>query len=108
MRPLLEKIDSVDFSEKARALKMGEEYAMRLMKTIYPRDHAEGMARQLVEGYPDHGFVIDAQEAKQLVNTGVNSFGLNVELATTEIERIFHRMIPFLDSLNIVGRLEEF
>jgi len=109
MKPLIEKIDSVDFSEKSRALKMAEEYAARLLKAHYPKVRAEQIAHQLVEGYPDHGFVIDAQEAQHLLVDHRNEpLGLNVELASTETERIFHRLIPFLDELNVFGTLEEY
>jgi GTP cyclohydrolase FolE2 len=50
----------------SRALKVGEEYAIRLLMSNpdYPPDQAREVARALVEDYPDHGFVIDAEEAR--------------------------------------------
>ncbi len=40
VRPLLEKIDTVDYTKKARELKVAEEYAFRLMKINYDEEIA--------------------------------------------------------------------
>src|SRR6185436_18404312 len=63
-RPLLEKIDTVDYVKKSRELKVAEEYAMRLMMPNYQLTEAKTIARRLVELYPTHGFVIDREEAE--------------------------------------------
>jgi hypothetical protein len=63
MKPLLEKVDTVDYSRKSRDLKVAEEYAARLMRKSYGFMRGREIARSLVEKYPAHGFVIDADEA---------------------------------------------
>src|SRR3954467_14174828 len=63
LRPLLEKIDTLDYTRKSRELKVAEEYAIRLMRPTYKAVKAKRVARQLVEKYPTHGFVIDSYEA---------------------------------------------
>src|SRR5271170_415654 len=65
VKPLLNKIDTVEFTKKARELKVAEEYASRLLRPNHPGQH-ERIANHLVDQYPTHGFVIDADEAKEL------------------------------------------
>lgn len=69
--PLLEKIDTVHYSQQARVLKEAEDYAVRLLERsgVYadaPRKTTEIPAR-LVNRYPDHSFVIDREEAAQFL-----------------------------------------
>jgi hypothetical protein len=68
VRPLIESIDSVDYSRKSRDLKVAEEYAIRLMtrKSKASVEDARTKARTLVEKYPTHGFVVDSDDAKAL------------------------------------------
>lgn len=108
VRPLLEKIDTVDYTKKSRELKVAEEYAVRLMKSNYRLDVAKSIAAHLVGKYPTHGFVVDRQEAKSPQING-ESFGLGLKIQpyNKEIESIFEKMQPFLDSLTIMGRLVE-
>lgn len=70
MRPLLEKIDAVHYSQYARVLKVAEEYAVRLMSPVYGDKRAEQVARFLVNEYSEHGFVINRDEASQLLVIG--------------------------------------
>jgi hypothetical protein len=108
VRPLLEKIDTVDYTKKSRELKVAEEYAVRLMKRNYKLDMAKSIAAHLVSKYPTHGFVVDRQEAGSPQING-ESFGLGLKIRpfSKEIEQIFEKMHPFLDSLTIMGRLME-
>ena len=99
MRPLLEKIDVVDYSKKSRTLKVGEEYAIRLMQASYGRPTAERIARYLVEKYPDHGFVIDATEARAV--------GIKIAKNTPDLEKVFGRLMPFMDGATVIGRITE-
>lgn len=99
MRPLLEKIDAVHYTQMSRALKVAEEYAIRLLQPKYTKAQAEKIARHLVEKYPEHGFVIDAGEA--------SSFGLETSPLSVEQEEFVSKIIPFLGKLCIVGRLLE-
>ncbi len=65
LRPLLEKIDTIELTRKSRDLKVAEQYAVRLMKNAgYSWSEAQRIARALVERFPTHGFVIDRQEAE--------------------------------------------
>jgi membrane-bound ClpP family serine protease len=68
MRPLLEKIDAVHYSQYARVLKVAEEYAVRLMEPQYGEKRAEQIARYLVNEYSEHGFVISRDEASELLD----------------------------------------
>ncbi len=65
-RPIFEKIDTVAFTFHARLLKIGEDYAKLLLKNKYDEDDAEKIALSLTRKYPDHGFVIDWDEATEI------------------------------------------
>lgn len=87
MRPLLEQIDVVHYNERARILKVAEEYAVRLLggdssdASFHPgmSPHANRLASQLVERYPEHGFPIDFDEAQRL---GLPVVPLNAEMGS--------------------------
>lgn len=97
MRPLMEGIDTTRWTEMSRVLKVGEEYAIRLLRNSYRKDgEAEDIARALVEKYPEHGFVIDHVEAK--------SRGLKVEKPTQQLAAILDRLMPFL-TVTAIGPL---
>jgi hypothetical protein len=98
-RPLFEKIDTVHYTQMSRALKVAEEYAIRLLGNRYPADKAGEIARQLVHGYPEHGFIIDIGEAKAI--------GLDVQAAAPELEAIMDRMRPYLGKISAIGYLKE-
>ncbi len=97
MRPLLEKIDAVQFTQRSRILKVAEEYATRLLMPRFQKPEAEQIARRLVEAFPEHGFVIDPGEASLL--------GLHVQTPTKEQEDILDRLAPHLRSFTALGRL---
>lgn len=77
MRPLFDKVDTVEFTTFARILKVGQDYAARLLLRQYPEQQAEHIAASLTKNYPDHGFVIDADECERR--------GLTVELPPKEL-----------------------
>jgi Serine dehydrogenase proteinase len=97
MRPLLEGIDVVHYTQMSRSLKVGEEYAKRLLSRV--STDPEKTARTLVHGYPDHAFSIDLLEAKSL--------GLKVKAATEEQEAIFDEIRPSLRKLTSIGFIKE-
>jgi hypothetical protein len=97
MRPLLEKVDVVQYTNKQRTLKVAEEYAVRLLSGRFPSDQAKAMARHLVEKYPEHGFMIDFDEARDI--------GLPVKEPTDEQNRYFDRIVLHMDGLNAFGRV---
>ncbi|MGD0017296.1 MAG: hypothetical protein ABSC38_07260 [Verrucomicrobiia bacterium] len=108
VRPLLEKIDTVDYTKKSRELKVAEEYAVRLMQSSYGLTMAKQIAAHLVSKYPTHGFVIDRQEAGSATVSGESyGLGLRIQPATLEIEKVFGDMQPFLDEITAVGRVQE-
>lgn len=68
MQPLLDKIDTVHYTQQSRRLKEAEDYAVRLLKPRYDSSRAEQIARRLVNEYPDHSFVIDRDEVAQFLD----------------------------------------
>ena len=108
VRPLLEKIDTVDYTRKSRELRVAEEYAVRLMQKNYPIKVAKEIAARLVKRYPTHGFVIDRQEAvSPIVSEESFGLGLRAQLPSPEMELLFEEMLPYLDQLSVIGRLVE-
>ncbi len=107
-RPLLEKIDTVDYVKKSRELKVAEEYATRLMMPNYPLATAKSIARKLVEMYPTHGFVIDREEAQAEPRQGA-AYGLGLKLSQPSkvAEAIMRKMVPHLDALTVIGKIKE-
>jgi hypothetical protein len=70
MAPLLDKIDTVHYSQQSRVLKVAEDYAYRLLLPRVTRGEAEDTARHFVNHYNEHGFVIDAEEARLYLGLG--------------------------------------
>jgi hypothetical protein len=108
--PLVGKIDSVALTKKSRALKVAEDYAIRLMKEAgYSFAVAKRIANALVERYSTHGFVIDFTEAKALEQFGTEQFGLglNVKKPSASMQQQFDELQPYLDKLTVIGRLQE-
>ena len=100
-KPLMENIDVVEHTGRSRQLKMGEEYAIRLLKDHYGSPKAKKIASSLVSNYPDHGFVIDIDEAKK-------SIGLDASLPQGEAAKAYTKILPYLDGrLAAIGRLHE-
>jgi len=65
-KPLFENIDVLRYTQMSRSLKVGEEYAKRLLARRFNKSEAARIARNLVENYPTHSFVIDFDEATEL------------------------------------------
>jgi hypothetical protein len=98
MRPLMEKIDAVHYTQMSRALKVAEEYAIRLLRFKYDATEARRIARHLVENYPEHGFVIDRDEAE--------SFGIQVLEPPADHANLLESLLPFLGRLTAIGRVQ--
>lgn len=98
MRPLLEKIDTVHFSQASRQLKEAEEYAVRLLR---PRCGAqcERIASDLVEKYPEHGFPIDSDELTRL--------GIPPSIPDEKLEEILQELEVAMPQMTAVGFLRE-
>jgi hypothetical protein len=110
VKPLLEKIDAVDYTKKSRELKVAEQYAIRLMKSRYAWPKASAVARSLVEKFPTHRFVIDRDEATAYERVGESELfglGLGIKSDSAEVESILSELVPVLDGLTVIGRLKE-
>lgn len=111
IRPLVEKIDSINLTKKSRDLKVAEDYAVRLMKAAgYSFHIAKRIAGALVERYSTHGFAIDRTEAKAHERFGgTDSFGLGLKITepNQEIELLFDKLAPYLEELTVIGTIKE-
>ena len=99
VKPLFEKIDTVHYTQMSRLLKIAEEYAIRLLAPRYPPKKAEEIARQLVNGYPEHGFFIDHEEATRI--------GLKTSIPGDDLETALERLSAASRGLVVVGQLQE-
>jgi hypothetical protein len=101
MKPLLEKIDTVHYAKQSRVLKVAEDYATRLLQPHHGEAASE-IANQLVNGYPEHGFVIGPEEMESLMRMSLEP----PEEAKKPIQRIEEILLsqpPFV----AIGRLKE-
>ena len=67
--PLYSQIDPAELAESARHLEVGVEYVRRVLRRYRPdlyRQRGEEIIRQLVWGYPSHGFVLDREELAEI------------------------------------------
>lgn len=100
VKPLMENIDVVEYTGRSRQLKMGEEYAIRLLQDHYGKIKAKKIAGSLVSNYPDHGFVIDINEAKVI--------GLDVALPSGKVAEAYTQILPYLDGrLAAIGSFQD-
>lgn len=62
------RLDPMKIGEYARALDVGELYGVKVLVTYrgWDIEDAQRTVRQLVKGYPHHGYVIDSQELESL------------------------------------------
>jgi hypothetical protein len=109
-RPLLDKIDTLDYTKRSRDLKIAEQYAIRLMRPNYSQTDAERIAAHLVEKYPAHEFVIDAQESEVCQSLGATEWfglGLKTMASINGIQEEIDRLTPFLDKFTALGMIKE-
>ena len=100
MAPMLDKIDTVHYAKQSRLLAVAEDYALRLMAPRKSRQDARRIAERLVKGYPEHGFVIDREEASEMVDLRDHS---------DRVERILRQIEMFLwdNDIDAVGNFKE-
>jgi hypothetical protein len=98
-RPLFSKLDVVRYTQTSRALKVGEEYARRLLRRTLGPERADQVARKLVENYPEHAFIIDREEATEL--------GLRVRQLDSEEEGILDQLSQSLGGEVAIGPIFE-
>lgn len=99
-RPMFENIDVVRYTQMSRLLKVAEEYAKRLLVKNYGHEHAERIATMLVENYPEHGFPIYADEAKQVI-------GLDIAVPDADTAKILEIMARHQSNLLAIGSIIE-
>lgn len=71
-RPLMEKIDTVHFTQQSRILTVAKDYAERLLTPYYSRDQIQDITEKLVNGYNEHGFAIDREEVSEFLSVVPN------------------------------------
>jgi hypothetical protein len=94
--PLFDKIDVARYAEVSRALKLGEEYARRLLDMNYGPD-AERISRFLTRRYPEHGFPIYSEELREI--------GLRVATPVDPVQSILEEMTVVLRGITLIGRV---
>jgi len=101
MRPLFDKIDTVHYTGMARALKVAQDYAERLLSAVgTDATDAKTIAERLTTAYSDHGYVVDCDEMKRI---GMQ----NVEEADSNIEGILETLAFMECNSTIIGPLKE-
>lgn len=109
IRPLMEKIDTIDLTRKSRELKVAEDYAVRLMRGHYTPSESQHIAASLVARYSTHGFAIDRTEVGNEGPGSRKSLNLGLHLLEAElaVEQLFTKLVPHLEKMNIIGRIVE-
>jgi hypothetical protein len=65
--PILTQVSALEFGTWGRTLRIAEMYAQTLLSRVgYDKGESEGIANQLVYGYPHHPFPIDIDEARRI------------------------------------------
>ncbi len=100
MRPLFEKIDTVNYTAMARALKVAQDYAERLLMATGAVEDPKEVANTLTNAYADHGYVVDCDELKGI---GMK----NVEEATGNLGTILESLAFMECESTILGPLME-
>lgn len=108
LKPIYEQIDPLKLGENSRSLKIATEYLNRI------NEHSQNLATEsddLVWAYPDHGFVIDRKEAKQLFKEVGEPDQNLLELCDTLGDVVLHPdnrrlILLFLDQVNGKGEAD--
>jgi hypothetical protein len=99
MRPLLERLDVVHFTQMSRILEEAQQYAIDLLKRRFDPEEAKEIASALVTKYPEHGFVIGPEEATRV--------GLRPRKPTDEQNEVLERLWDDVSGVLALGRVEE-
>jgi hypothetical protein len=98
IRPLVEKIDAVHYTKMARVMEIMKKYGRQLMRRAnYPLSKVSSVVESLGDDFPDHSYIIDSREAREL--------GLRVENPKPEIADCIENMSNFCGETTIVGRI---
>ena len=101
MRPLLDKIDTVHYTQRSRVLKVAEDYAVRLLAPRYDAETSQEIAKHLVNNYSEHGFVLDTNEVRTLLDLATPDDRLKAAIGALE------DYLTYNERLLIVGRIIE-
>ena len=106
LRPLFDKIDTIKYTQMARVLKIGQDYAERLLERHYGQPlFTDGItlagiiAATLTKSYSDHGFVISADELRDL--------GLKIDEPPPDIADILTPLGLPIPGSTMVGLVKE-
>jgi hypothetical protein len=98
IRPLVKKISAVHYTKMARIMEIMKKYGRGLMtRAGYPISRASKVVEKLGEDFPDHGYIIDTREAREL--------GLRAESAKPEIASIVEIITSFCGGKTIIGKI---
>lgn len=99
--PIAAQIDPLRLGEMNRVLRIAEEYGERLSERLETKkaDQKRLLAiRQLTSGYPDHGFVIDREEASSWLENVRHCSQVDAELAV-QLFRAVRRPVEIIELL---------
>lgn len=80
-QPLYEQVDPMRLGETIRAMSIAREYGMRLARGNIELEALE----ELISGYPQHGFIIDRDEASRLFKRVRSPKEVEIKLASALI-----------------------
>lgn len=99
--PMFAKVDVVHWTKMARQLRIGEDYAERLLKRQYGA-FAPFIAESLVKNYPDHNFAIEKTEADRLLEPVLGKpIGLKTKDLNQDAAGIAEKIISFVHKANL-------
>jgi hypothetical protein len=98
IRPLVEKINAVHYTKMARIMEIMKKYGRELMvRAGYSSVRATKAVDALGDGFPDHSYIIDSREAREV--------GLRTENAKPDVVAIIDKMTSDCGLATIVGRI---
>ncbi|MGD0197174.1 MAG: hypothetical protein ABSC56_04615 [Solirubrobacteraceae bacterium] len=103
MQPLLDKIDTVHYTQLSRVLKVAEDYATRLLQPMYSEDDAKAIARHLVNAYSEHGFAISREELGNLLTESLVDADPQTQ---SYVDRLEELLVERQRTFSALGRIE--
>lgn len=84
MKPLLQQLDIIEYTQMSRTLKVAEEYAKRLLIDVVGPEKAQQISSHYVEFYKEHDFFISSEEAQMI--------GLPIQNNNNKLDNILHKL----------------
>ena len=107
VRPLVEDLDVVKYTEHSRTVKVAEKYAARLLSEQPLVQNPRVVASRLVENYPAHGFAIEPTEAAELGLPAFTMESMVDEESDVDVADAIFELAHAMPSRNVIGRLQE-